>query len=114
MSPTRDDPRGTPTRDGPSRRGPGRRSFMALGAAMDKYGFDRGGARCGYPIGISYPPDWGERTMSLRPSDETILEPGMTFAPGKQMVHEENLVITEDGARLLSRRAPAELPVILG
>src|SRR5690606_8659115 len=30
---------------------------LALGAAMDKYGFDRGGARCGYPIGISYPPD---------------------------------------------------------
>ena len=52
---------------------------LALGAAMDKYGFDRGGARCGYPIGISYPPDWGERTMSLRPSDETILQPGMTF-----------------------------------
>ena len=40
------------------------------------------------------------------------LEPGMTFAPGKQMVHEENIVITEDGARMLSRRAPAEIPVI--
>ena len=34
MSPTRDDPRGTPTRDAPSRRGPGRRGFMALGAAI--------------------------------------------------------------------------------
>lgn len=52
---------------------------LALGAAMDKYGIDRGGARCGYPIGVSYPPDWGERTMSLRPKDETVLEPGMTF-----------------------------------
>ena len=31
-----------------------------------------------------------------------------------RIAHEENLVITEDGARLLSRRAPAELPVILG
>jgi ectoine hydrolase len=35
--------------------------------------------RTGYPIGLSYPPDWGERTMSLRPGDRTILEPGMTF-----------------------------------
>ncbi len=50
----------------------------ALGAAMDKAGIVRG-ARCGYPIGLSYPPDWGERTISLRPEDETILQPGMTF-----------------------------------
>ena len=28
---------------------------------------------------LSYPPDWGERTMSLRPGDRTVLEPGMTF-----------------------------------
>ena len=36
----------------------------------------------------------------------------MEFAPGKQMVHEENIVITEDGARMLSRRADPVLPVI--
>ncbi|ANF57143.1 ectoine hydrolase DoeA [Halotalea alkalilenta] len=78
---------------------------MALGAAMDKYGFDRGGSRCGYPIGISYPPDWGERTMSLRPSDETVLEPGMTFhfMPGMWMDDwgleiTEPILITEHGA----------------
>ncbi|MEH6403746.1 MAG: ectoine hydrolase DoeA [Sneathiella sp.] len=35
--------------------------------------------RAGYPIGLSYPPDWGERTMSLRSGDKTVLEPGMTF-----------------------------------
>ncbi|WP_148252995.1 ectoine hydrolase DoeA [Aidingimonas lacisalsi] len=82
---------------------------MALGAAMDKYGFDRGGARCGYPIGISYPPDWGERTMSLRPSDETILEPGMTFhfMPGMWMDDwgleiTESILITDTGAETLA------------
>jgi ectoine hydrolase len=36
-------------------------------------------SRCGYPIGLSYPPDWGERTMSLRPGDRTVLQPGMCF-----------------------------------
>ncbi len=35
--------------------------------------------RCGYPIGISYPPDWGERTMSIRQGDHTVLEEDMTF-----------------------------------
>ncbi len=40
------------------------------------------------------------------------LEPGMTFAPGKQMVHEENIVITAAGADWLSHRAGPELPVL--
>ncbi len=40
------------------------------------------------------------------------LEPGMTFAPGKQMVHEENIVITEHGAEWLSQRADETLPVL--
>ncbi|WP_425052240.1 M24 family metallopeptidase [Psychromarinibacter sp. S121] len=75
----------------------------ALGAAMDRAGIQRG-ARCGYPIGLSYPPDWGERTISLRPEDETVLEPGMTFhfMPGLWMETwgleiTESILITEDG-----------------
>lgn len=36
-------------------------------------------SRIGYSIGIGYPPDWGERTVSLRPEEETRLEPGMAF-----------------------------------
>ena len=36
-------------------------------------------SRVGYPIGLAYPPDWGERTCSLRPGDGTILEQGMCF-----------------------------------
>ncbi len=57
---------------------------------------------------------------SVTPDDHTVLEPGvvltlepgMTTAGGKQMVHEENIVVTGDGAAYLSRRAPAELPVV--
>lgn len=57
---------------------------------------------------------------SITPVDKTTLEagmvltlePGMTMATGKQMVHEENIVITNDGAQYLSRRAPEEMPVI--
>jgi len=50
----------------------------AFYGVLHKHGVGREG-RCGYPIGISYPPDWGERTFSIRPSDTTVLEPNMTF-----------------------------------
>jgi ectoine hydrolase len=36
-------------------------------------------SRIGYSIGLNYPPDWGEHTMSLRPGDKTELRPNMTF-----------------------------------
>jgi ectoine hydrolase len=50
-------------------------AFMAV---LAKYGIHREG-RMGYPIGLSYPPDWGERTASIRSQDQTELQPGMTF-----------------------------------
>lgn len=50
----------------------------AFYAVLERRGIEREG-RCGYPIGLSYPPDWGERTFSIRPSDDTILLPDMTF-----------------------------------
>jgi len=78
----------------------------ALAAPLTRAGIERG-ARCGYPIGLSYPPDWGERTVSLRAEDETVLEPGMTFhfMPGLWM---ENwgLEITE--SILIRDSGPAE------
>jgi Xaa-Pro aminopeptidase len=36
-------------------------------------------SRVGYSIGLNYPPDWGEHTMSLRPGDKSVLAPNMTF-----------------------------------
>ena len=45
---------------------------------LHKWGITKNN-RTGYPIGLSYPPDWGERTCSLRPGDTTVLQPGMTF-----------------------------------
>ncbi|MDF3284508.1 M24 family metallopeptidase [Gordonia sp. L191] len=45
---------------------------------LAKYGLEKP-SRLGYSIGIGYPPDWGERTISIRTEDETILETNMTF-----------------------------------
>lgn len=36
-------------------------------------------SRIGYCVGIGYPPDWGERTASLMPGDQTVLEENMTY-----------------------------------
>ncbi len=76
----------------------------ALYRSLEKAGIERDG-RCGYPIGISYPPDWGERTASFRREDDTILEAGMTFhfMPGLWMKDwgleiTESILIRETGA----------------
>lgn len=50
-------------------------AFMQV---MAKHGIERKG-RMGYPIGLSYPPDWGERTASIRTEDTTVLQAGMVF-----------------------------------
>ena len=70
---------------------------------MAKHGIERSG-RMGYPIGLSYPPDWGERTASIRSEDETVLQPGMTFhfmpalwMDGWGLETTETILIQEDG-----------------
>lgn len=80
--------------------------------ARARMGNDVGRMGHGLGLQMTEPP-------SLRPGDDTeivpgmvlTVEPGMAFAPGKTMVHEENLVVTADGNELPTRRAPPELPV---
>ncbi|MDA7964718.1 M24 family metallopeptidase [Ruegeria sp.] len=67
------------------------------------------GNRTGYPIGLSYPPDWGERTMSLRPGDTTELRQNMTFhlmpglwTPDWGLAITESFVVTPDGGQPLA------------
>ena len=71
--------------------------------------------RLGHGLGLQLtePPSHrlGEKTI-LRENMVLTIEPGMEYAPGKMIVHEENIVITKDGPVLLSKRAPREMPVI--
>jgi ectoine hydrolase len=80
----------------------------AFFAVLKRYGITKDN-RTGYAIGLSYPPDWGERTMSLRPGDRTELRPGMTFhfmtglwleTMGLEIT--ESILITETGVECLS------------
>ncbi|GAA3329376.1 M24 family metallopeptidase [Paeniglutamicibacter sulfureus] len=43
-----------------------------------EYGYEKA-SRIGYSIGVGYPPDWGERTISLRSEELTVLQENMTF-----------------------------------
>ncbi len=54
--------------------------------------------------------DWD--TTALKPGMVITLEPSLTMADGCMMVHEENLVITDGGCRLLTPRAARELPIL--
>ncbi len=88
----------------------------AFFAVLRKHGIEKNN-RTGYPIGISYPPDWGERTMSLRPGDKTVLEVGMTFhfmtglwLDDWGLEITESIVITESGIECLAD-VPRQLTV---
>lgn len=66
-------------------------------------------SRVGYPIGIGYPPDWGEQTFSIRPGDKSILQKNMTFhilpalfQENSGFVVSESIRVTEKGCELLT------------
>jgi Xaa-Pro dipeptidase len=91
-----------------------------LWAAMWKV-LEQGGAlgetvgRLGHGLGMQLtegPSNMPGDLTVLEPGMVITIEPGMIFAPGKLMVHEENIAITEGPAELLSRRAAPEMPVI--
>ncbi len=76
-------------------------------SGIEKHGFKKE-SRCGYSIGLSYPPDWGERTISLRPGDTTELAPDMAIhlMPGLWLDDwgieiTESVRITETGVEIL-------------
>lgn len=80
----------------------------AFFSVLNRYGIVKDN-RTGYAIGLSYPPDWGERTMSLRSGDRSELKPGMTFhfMTGlwlEDMGFEttESILITETGVECLA------------
>ncbi|WP_163969452.1 M24 family metallopeptidase [Oceanobacillus halotolerans] len=73
-----------------------------------KYGIEKE-ARLGYSMGLSYPPDWGDHTASIRKGDKTILQPNMTFhiIPGLWFDHygieiSESFRVTENGCEVLT------------
>ena len=87
-----------------------------LSEALAREGAVAGGGRLGHGLGLTLT-EW----PSLTPLDDTelregmvlTLEPGVEIAPGRILVHEENIVLRAAGPELLSRRAPVDMPEIL-
>jgi Xaa-Pro aminopeptidase len=91
---------------------------MSTGEGL-RLGMGRFGHGCG--LRMCEPPSLNEKDGTvLKPGMVITLEPGLAFTAkeaagesrNKVMVHEENVVITEDGCDLLTTRAPRKLPVV--
>ncbi|CDI12161.1 M24 family metallopeptidase [Agrobacterium pusense] len=90
--------------------------FRAMSKIIEEAGaIGNNVGRLGHGLGLQLtePPSHrlGDGTVIMENMVLTI-EPGMEYAPGKMIVHEENIAITSDGPRLLTKRAPREMPVI--
>jgi Xaa-Pro aminopeptidase len=92
--------------------------YHAMRDTIAKNGYPVGNVgRLGHGLGMQlteWPSNTASDTTELVAGMVLTLEPGLEIAPGRGMVHEENLVVREDGPQLLSRRAPPELPVVAG
>jgi len=83
---------------------------------IQRYGLKKE-SRIGYSIGVAYPPDWGEHTISLRPGDRTILKPGNVvhcilgmWMDGWGIEVSETILVTEGGCETLTK-FPREIHV---
>ncbi|WP_421577268.1 M24 family metallopeptidase [Shinella sp. M31] len=75
---------------------------------IERYGLKKE-SRIGYSIGVAYPPDWGEHTISLRPGDKSILKPGNVlhsilgmWMDGWGIEISETFLVTERGCETLT------------
>lgn len=90
--------------------------WQAMWAVMEKAGaLGNDVGRMGHGLGMQlteWPSNVENGDVILKPGMILTLEPGMTFKAGKMMVHEENIVITENGCEMLHQRAWEKMPVI--
>jgi len=78
-------------------------------AVIARYGLKKE-SRIGYSIGVAYPPDWGEHTISLRQGDKSVLAPGNVlhsilgmWMDGWGIEVSETILVTETGNETLTR-----------
>ncbi|WP_116652615.1 M24 family metallopeptidase [Pelagibacterium sediminicola] len=89
----------------------------AFFGVLRRYGVEKT-SRTGYSVGLAYPPDWGEHTMSIRPGDRTVLKSNMVFhfmpaiwTPEWGLEITETMRITDAGGPECLANVPRELHV---
>ena len=88
-------------------------AMSAVIAEMDASGGDIG--RLGHGLGMQLteqPSHAAFDTTELRENMVLTLEPSLSYGDGLMKVHEEDIVVTPEGGRLLTARAAPGLPVI--
>eukprot|EP00928_Gymnodinium_smaydae_P054767 TRINITY_DN3848_c0_g1_i5.p1 TRINITY_DN3848_c0_g1~~TRINITY_DN3848_c0_g1_i5.p1 ORF type:complete len:443 (-),score=91.36 TRINITY_DN3848_c0_g1_i5:239-1522(-) len=90
--------------------------YNAMAEVMQVSG-EGGVGRMGHSVGLQL-----TEGPSIQPSDMTVLEEGMVIAiepsldlpsgEGKFLVVEETVLITSEGCRLITKRAPKKIPVV--
>ena len=90
---------------------------VAFWSVLEKYGLEKE-SRAGYSIGLGYPPDWGEHTLSIRKNEKTLLQPNVTYHLMCGMWMDtwglelsESVRVTETGYELLTI-VPRDLHVV--
>lgn len=91
--------------------------FHAMNAVMEPHAIQSGGevGRLGHGLGMQlteFPSHTFWDKTVLEPGMVLTIEPGYAFAQGKMLVHEEDIVVRDGKAQLLTRRASKSLPVI--
>lgn len=87
--------------------------WKAMVSVLEKGGASTASVgRLGHGLGMQlteYPSLYHEERLTLKEGMVLTLEPGMTISAGKEMVHEENILITSEGSEFLSERASPEI-----
>ena len=89
--------------------------FHAMDAVLQKGGaIGESVGRFGHGLGMQlteHPSHTSWDDTILQEGMVITLEPGMIFDKNRMIVHEENIVITNTGARYLTKRAQPQLPI---
>jgi ectoine hydrolase len=90
----------------------GREVHAAFQTTIGRHGLTKE-SRIGYSIGIGYPPDWGEHTVSLRTEEHTVLRAGMAlhvilgmWMDGWGYETSQSVLVQREHAELLTRLPP--------
>ena len=91
---------------------------IAFWEVLEKHGVEKE-SRAGYSIGLGYPPDWGEHTLSIREKrNDSFLEPNVTYHLMCGMWMDtwglelsESIRVTQDGCELFCN-FPRDLHIV--
>ena len=87
--------------------------WKLMANSLNKYlpkNFNKGRFGHSFGLQLTEPPSITfNNNMKLETNMVLTLEPSIEFTPGKMLVHEENIVIRENGVELLTSRAPYKI-----